>query len=232
MRSRRAGKYRWCWGRCGGWAARRPSFSRRTLGELNDADIIAEAKRRFASFLKDPTSLAPSLREPVIRLAGENAGRQDYDALLALARRSISTEERVRFYSAAASARDPALARETLAVALADELPNVIRAGIINSVAMAGEQPELAWAFVKENFAALAGRQGPSFRDSFVANLMLAFSDASYADELARFAPVQATPAGRIMAARAQEAILIEAELKARVLPAIEDWLKGRTQRD
>ena len=32
--------------------------------------------------------------------------------------------------------------------------------GIIGTVAGAGEQPELAWAFVQKNFAALAARQG------------------------------------------------------------------------
>ncbi len=57
---------------------------------------------------------------------------------------------------------------------------------------------------------------------------MASFSDAARAAELASFAPVHATSGGRIVAARAEEAIMIGAELKARALPAIDDWIKRR----
>jgi aminopeptidase N len=204
----------------------------RALGELNDDEIVAEAKRRFASFLQDPAALRPSLREVVTHLVGGNADRASYDALLALARKSTDTSERVRYYSAAARARDPALAGETLALALTDELPSTLRSSLINAVASAGEQPELAWDFVRKNFAVLAAKQGPSFRDYFVSNFMRNFSDADRAAELASFAPVHATSGGKVVAARAQEAILTDAEFKARALPAIDDWIKRRATRD
>jgi len=160
---------------------------------FNDDEIIAEARRRFASFLRDPAALRPSLRDVVAHLVGENADRQSYDTLLALARKSTNTSERVRYYTAAASARDPALARETLALTLTDELPSTLRSSVINAVASAGEQPELAWDFVQKSFAVLAAKQGPSFPDYFVSNFVLNFSDADRAAELASFAPVHAT---------------------------------------
>jgi hypothetical protein len=43
------------------------------------------------------------------------------------------TNERDRYYSAAASARDPDLARETLALTLTDELPNTMVGGMIGA---------------------------------------------------------------------------------------------------
>ena len=138
----------------------------------------------------------------------------------------------MRYYLAAASARDPALARETLDLTLTSELPSTLVGNVINAVAAAGEQPDLAWAFVQRNFEALASKQGPSFRNYFVSNFMANFSDAARAAELARFAPVHATSGGRIVAARAEEAIMIGAELKARALPAIDDWIKRRSKRD
>jgi aminopeptidase N len=200
----------------------------RVLGELGDEQILAEAGRRFAGFLQNPAALRPALREPVAHLVGVTADRKSYDTLLALARKSTSTVERVRYYSAAASARDPALALETLELALTDELPSNLVGSVINTVASAGEQPDLAWAFVRRNFEALANKQGPYFRNSFVANLMTNFNDAAHAAELADFAPAQATSGGKIMAARSHEAIMIGADVKARVLPAIDDWLKRR----
>ena len=204
----------------------------RVLGEFGDAQILAEAKRRFASFLQDPATLRPELRDPVAVLVGVGADRASYQALLTLARRSTSTTERVRYYLAAASARDPVLARATLALTLTDELPSTLVGAVIGAVASAGEQPEPAWAFVQDNFAALSAKQGPSFRNYFVSNFMTNFTDAARAAELANFAPVSATSGGRMVAARSQEAILIAAEFKARALPAIEQWIRQHGGRD
>jgi len=198
------------------------------LGGLGDTRVLAEAKRRFAAFVANPQSLPPTLRETVIHLAGLTADRSTYDTLLALARKSTITSERVRYYSAAASARDPELARATLELTLTDELPTNIVGSLINAVASSGEQPELAWEFVRTNFDKLATRQGPSFRNTFVSNFMTNFSDSARAAELASFAPAHATSGGRIVAARAQETILIAAELKARALPAVTAWIKQR----
>jgi aminopeptidase N len=200
----------------------------RALGEFGDADILAEAKRRFAGFLENPQSLPTALRDPVTQLVGLSADRASYDTLLALARKSTVTNERLRYYYAAASARDATLARATLALTLTDELPNTIVGNMINTVASSGEQPDLAWDFVKANFDALAVKLGPSFRDAFIANFMTNFSDDTHAAELRGFAPAQATPGGRVMTARALETIAISADLKARALPAVDAWISAR----
>lgn len=199
-----------------------------TLGELGDEDVIAQAKQRFARFLGDPQSLPNALRDSVTHVVGVTADRATYDTLLALARKSTVTNERTRYYFAAASARDPALARATLALTLTDEVPGTIVTGLINSVASSGEQPDLAWDFLQSNYDALFAKQGPQFRDQFVASFMTNFSDERHAAELAAFAPVHATSGGRVMAGRAEETIAIAADLKSRALPAIETWIMGR----
>lgn len=112
----------------------------RTLGELGDEAVIAEAKRRFAGFLRDPQSLPSALRDPVSHVVGITADRASYDMLLTLARKSTVTNERLRYYFAAASARDTALANATLALTLTDEVPGTIVTGLINTVASSGEQ--------------------------------------------------------------------------------------------
>ena len=198
------------------------------LGEFGDEEIIAEAKRRFAAFLQDPKSLPNALRDSVTHLVGVTADRATYDTLLGLARKSTVTNERLRYYYAAASARDADLARATLALTLTDEVSGAVVNGMINSVASAGERPDLAWDFLQKNFDALLARQGPAFRDQFVANLVTNFSDEPHAAELAAFAPVQETSGGRVMTARAMETIAIAADLKARALPAVDAWIRER----
>jgi aminopeptidase N len=200
----------------------------RTLGELGDEQILAEARRRFSAFLQDPKTLPNALRDTVTHLVGINADRATYDTLLALARKSTVTNERLRYYFAAASARDAELARATLALTLTDELPDTIVTGVISTVASAGEQPDLAWEFVQKNFEVLLAKQGPGFRDLFIASFMTNFTDEAHAAELAAFAPAQSTTGGRVMVARALESIAISADFKTRVLPAVDAWIKAR----
>jgi aminopeptidase N len=201
------------------------------LGSSGDEAIIAEAKRRFAGFVKDPTSLPTALRGTVTGLVGRYADRAIYDTLLGLARKTNNTDERVRYYSAAASARDPAFAEETLAIALTDELPTSLVGTLISQVASQGEQRDLAWNFVKANFAALAAKQGPSFQNNFPAGLMTNFTDAAHAQELENFAPAHSTSGGRIVAARSYERIMTDADFSAQQLPAVNEWVKRRTAR-
>jgi aminopeptidase N len=203
----------------------------RALGDLGDADVVAEAKRRFAAYLQDPKTLQPALRDAVMHLAGRTADRAAFDALLGLARKTTSTAERVRAYNAAASALDPDLAREALALTLTDELPSNFVGGVINAVAGAGEHPDLALSFVLANFDALSAKQGPSFRHNFVSTLMTNFSDTAHAAELKNFAPVHETSGGRIVAARSEEEILIDADFAAHVLPTVDDWVAGQAAR-
>jgi aminopeptidase N len=200
----------------------------RALGEFGEADIIAEAKRRFERFRQDPNSLPAALRDPVMHVVGIAADKPTHEELLALARKATATNERLRYYFALASARDPVLARETLALTLTEELPNTIVSGVISTVASSGEQPELAWDFVQKHYDALLAKLGPSFRDSFIPNLMTNFNDGAHIAELLQFAPAQATSGGKVMTARAVETIAIAADLKTRALPAVDTWIKAQ----
>jgi len=202
-----------------------------TLGTFGDEAIVAEANRRFAKFVGDPNSLPTAVRETVTGLAGRYADRATYDTLLALGRGTTSTDERVRYYMAAAGARDPVLANETLAMALTDELPTTLIGRLISQVASQGEHRDLAWNFVKANFATLAAKLGPSFQDYFAAGLLTNFTDVAHAEELANFAPAHSTSGGRTVAARSYERIMTDADFSAQQLPAVNGWVRQRMAR-
>jgi aminopeptidase N len=201
----------------------------RALGVFGDQDILAEAKRRFNAFLRDPASLDKELRDSVIYLAGRQADRATYDTLLRRARDSQRDADRVRYYSAAAAALDPALARETLSLAINDEALPVPAGDLIEWVAE--DHRDLAWTFVRANFEALASQQGELFRETFVANLVSNFTDRARADELAAFAPAHETPVGRIVAERARQNILADSALAEREFPAVAEWVRRRNDR-
>jgi hypothetical protein len=182
---------------------------------LTRADVTLDAAAETATFI---------FAQPLA--AGAHRLRIEFTARINKFDRGFFFE-RLRYY-AAASARNPALAHLTLALTLTDEVPGTIVTGLIGSVASFAEQPDLAWDFLQKNYDALFAKQGPAFRDQFIANFMTNFSDEGHAAELAAFAPVQATSGGRVMAGRAQEVIAISADLKSRALPAIEAWIKAR----
>ena len=195
------------------------------LGGLGDDAVLAEAKRRFAAFVKDPGSLDVNLRGSVIFLAGREADRATFDELRALGRKATSTELRNRYYIALASAKNPELAKEALAITLTDEVPADLGNGMILTVA-SGEHPELALNFARANFEALAAKRSPTFPAFFMPSLMSTFADRAHAEELANFAPAHETAGGRIAAARAQEEILEAAEFRERQIPAVDAWVK------
>jgi aminopeptidase N len=199
----------------------------RTLGEFNDPAVVGEARRRFGAFMRNASAVSPELRDPVIHVVGLHADRATYETLLALARTSEGAQDQLRYYSAAASARDPLLARANLDLILTEEIPDWLKPPLLQAIASAGQQPELVWDFLQKHFAALAGRPGASFRASFVADIMRNFSDAEHAQALATFAPALASPGARAAAERAYETILADAAFKERALPAVAAWIAG-----
>ena len=94
-----------------------------------------------------------------------------------------------------------------------------------DSEVAAGEHPELALAFVKANFEALAAKRGPTFRAFFMSSLMTTFADRAHAEELANFAPVHETAGGRI-GPRAPRKRLSKRRTSARDNSGCRRWVK------
>jgi aminopeptidase N len=113
----------------------------------------------------------------------------------------------------------------------------VLRARLIRVLGALGDQEIVAEARRRfDAFRQDPASLKPALRDAVTSLVGRTADRATYetllalarAEELIGFAPAQATSGGRIVVARAQETILTNAELKARVLPAIDAWIKRR----
>jgi aminopeptidase N len=102
---------------------------------------------------------------------------------------------------------------------------------LISTVASQGEHRDLAWNFVKANFATLSAKQGPSFQDTFPAGMLGNFTDAAHAQELADFGPAHATSGGRAVAARTYERMMTDVDFAVQQLPAMDAWVGERMGR-
>ena len=199
-----------------------------TLGRLHDPAVVAEARTRFASCLKNPDALAPSLRGAVFDIVGRYADQADYDQLHALGRATTSTEGKDRSYHALSGALNPALARQTLDIALTDELDAGMTPGLLRGVADEGEQPALAWQFFQHYAALLTAKQDPLTRATLVPDLFHSFTDASRAAELESYAKMSlpADDAAKVTESAAR--IRFQAALKQRLLPEVDQWVRQK----
>ena len=65
-----------------------------TLGGNEDADVIAEAKKRFEKYLTDKDSLPADLRYLVYKLAVANGGEKEWDQVLNIYKTAEMSEEK------------------------------------------------------------------------------------------------------------------------------------------
>jgi aminopeptidase N len=116
------------------------------LGSWGDAQTIAEAKRRFATFLQDHASLTADEQSTVLGIVAQNADAAAFAQLHQLAKAATNETERERDYLALALVRDPALAAQVIQIALSDELPpQAASTGIRLVFRLSGRFHQLSW---------------------------------------------------------------------------------------
>jgi aminopeptidase N len=199
------------------------------LGKYGDEATIAESRRRFQGFLKNSNTLDLDLRDPVLQIVGRYSDKATYDQLHDLGRKAEATEEKLRYYEAMQAALDPKLAAQTLQIALTDELSPSVAAGLVSGVAFSGEQPQLAWTFAQQHMKELLAKLAFFNRNSYVPNLMEAFSEAARADELESYAQTNLPKDAQAEVVKGAELIRFKASLKARELPKIDQWVKAHS---
>src|SRR6266513_2708634 len=114
------------------------------LGDLDDREIIAGCRERFAKYLANPASLAPDLRPPVFAVVGHYADEKTCTKLHELGLKTTSIEEKQNYYDALACATDQVLVQKTLAIALTDELPTSRAIFVVSRVARESGHPDIA----------------------------------------------------------------------------------------
>jgi aminopeptidase N len=209
-------------------AALRPKLIA-ALGAYGDHAVIEECTRRFSAFCSDPARLAGNLRSPVLAVTGRYATRETYDQLHALAQAAKTTVEKRHAYAALQAVLDPALAVETLALTLGDELSASEAARNVAAVA-ANEHPDLAWAFAKMNTDALLKRTTFFGRNTYLPGIAQASTDTARAAELEELVRAKLPPDAFAEAAKGSDLIRLRALMKKRELPAIDAWIRERVK--
>ena len=197
------------------------------LGDLNDQEIVAGCRERFQKYLKEPGSLSPDLRPPVLAVVGRYADEATWNQLHELGLKTTSIEEKQNYYNALAAAIDPKLIRKTLPISLTDELPTSRAAFLVSRVARESRHPEMAWDFAKANMKALLAKSDALAANSYVPGLFTFFSDRERIAELQSYAKAHLPPTSAKEVAKAVDEIEFRAEFRDRLSAQIaQDALK------
>jgi aminopeptidase N len=196
----------------------------RLLARFGDADVLAEAKRRYARFLADPGSLAPNLREALLRIVAMQADARTYDQLFAMLRASRDNLEREQLSHVMTSFEDPKLVERALGFALGPEALSGQGAWLLDDIAT--WHPDAAWRY------ALA-HQSLMPADSET-QLMFMPMIAEHAHDEARAAELMAYARAHIPRSdwhTSEEAVLeirYRAKVAREIVPRIDAWFAAR----
>ena len=193
------------------------------LARFGDAEVIAEARRRFAAFQADPASLPAEQRRAMLDIVARSADAATWDALHAMARRETSSMIRDQYYGLLATARDEALARRALQMALTDEPGATNGAAMLAGVSR--EHPELALDFAIANRGKVEAFVDSSSRARYYPRLASGSSKLETARRLEEYAAQHIAPTSRRDAEAAVAGIESKARMREQRRPQIDAWL-------
>lgn len=195
------------------------------LGRFGDAAVIAECKRRFAAFIANPASLAPNLRPPVIQTVGRYADQATFDQLRALGKAASSTEDKLRFYYALASAQEAPFIEQNVKIALTDEISNGRVNRFLIQLAVESNYPELVWKDVLAERAPILVKLPAGRGAQMLSAIAQVSADPAIAQELLATPEAQASQGARYEAAKAAARIQEQSDFRKKLLPQLGQWL-------
>ena len=191
------------------------------LGFLDHPATLTEARRRFAA--NDPSVTTGPLRATLLGIVASHADAMTWDRLRTMARDERNPLVRGQLYALLGAARDEALARRALDLALTDEPGTTNSSRIIGAVAAV--HPELAFDFALRNRERVEALIDVSSRSRFLPGLAAGSADEATIARLEDYAREHMTPESRAPADRAIASIHDRIRVRREQLPAITAWL-------
>jgi aminopeptidase N len=165
------------------------------FGTMGDADVVAEARRRFGLLASNPKALDGPLKTTWLNIVARNATKADWDAIQAMAAASNSAVERQFLYTLLGRPADAALAKAARDLALTDVPGKTTSAAMI--VASAGLHADATYDYALANRAKVEALVDAQSRVTFIAGLGSNSSDPAMIEKLKTFRATVPAEAGR-----------------------------------
>ena len=165
-------------------------------GSYEDPETIDQAVGKFKQYLEDRAAVHPDIRGVVISLAAQAGDRVTYDQIWGLEKETDLQEESIRLLMSLARFSQPELLQETLERTLTDDVRSQDTVTVVSGVAanLAGRQ--LAWDFVKDNWAEFDRRYGGGgFGMMRLVSVCGNFTDQEHVEDVEQFFSQHPAPA-------------------------------------
>ncbi|SKB70913.1 M1 family metallopeptidase [Luteibacter sp. 22Crub2.1] len=190
-----------------------------SLGNLGDAKVIAEARRRY-----ETNEVPPELRKTILAVVATNADAATWDKLHEQAKAEKSPLVKDRLYGLLADPVDDALAQRALDLALTGEAGQTNSAALISGVSR--RHPELAFDFAVAHKGAVDKLVDSTSATRFYPMLTAGSSDLALADRIKAFADKSIAASSRRDTDTAIAGVRYRNQVLTQRIPAVEAWLK------
>jgi aminopeptidase N len=200
------------------------------LSRMGDPAVVAEARKRFDASRDNLGRLSAAERHWVLASVAHSADPATFQKLHDLARAARDPLEKQALYSELTTVEDPLLAGQVLALAITDEAPSGMAAGLVRRVAVV--HPDLAWRFTLANLPSLNRALDTLNRSTFVPRIAATSTDLKVATELQAYAAKNIPPDAQGEVRVALSRIRNGAEIRAKRVPQIDAWIAGAAKAD
>ena len=194
-------------------------------GSYHDPDVTAQASERFQKYLQDRETLAPNLRGVVFALAAQSGGKDVYDQIWGLEGETDLAEEKIRLLMSLTRFQRPELLNSTLADSLSAKVRSQDSITLVAGVAANPKGRDLAWEFVKDNWAEFARRYGGGgFGLMRLVSICSHFNSQEKADEVDSFFAEHPAPAAERTIRQALERVRLNIKWLEQNRQELTDW--------
>ena len=198
------------------------------LGRNQEQSVVDEAKRRFLDFYNGQP-LSADLRDPVFVTVMSNGDEDLFNKMLELYDKADSLEQKTRISRSIGSVKDEALIKRVLDFAMSDKVRSQDTVFVIGGVTGSVRGRELAWEFLKKNWAQLLERYEGGFLLSRLVKMTETFVTEEKAKEIEQFFAEHPAPAAERTIKQSLETIGLNIEWMKRDKEAVTAFLKSRT---
>jgi aminopeptidase N len=201
------------------------------LGVWGDPAVIAEARSRFAKFVRDRHAISPDDQPMILSVVARYSDAATFGELHALAKQSRDDAEKTRLYRALAVVRDPKLAAQAAQIAISPEIPPqlaILRMRML--FAMSSEQPKLAWATFQRSIGPLVapfGNLAPLFEAQYVPQI---FWDSLPPDQMEAWLKAHVPAEMGAQIAKGMDGARFQVAEKAQLVPETQAYLASRAK--
>eukprot|EP01123_Difflugia_compressa_P005969 TRINITY_DN18102_c0_g1_i1.p1 TRINITY_DN18102_c0_g1~~TRINITY_DN18102_c0_g1_i1.p1 ORF type:complete len:732 (-),score=138.48 TRINITY_DN18102_c0_g1_i1:85-2145(-) len=194
-------------------------------GSCGDAEVIAEAKKRFEQYLTDRTSLPADLQSAVFYLVVSTGGEHELNQMIEVYKNSTLPAEKVTALRCIGASKNVDLLQRALEYMMSDEVRMQDRFILLYAVSSSSHGRGLCWNYVKSNWAKFPEKFSHNLLPRVISYTCENFTKPEEAKEVEAFFSVNKVEGTERTLAQTIESIYSNASILSRNEKSVIEWL-------